>query len=192
MAAALAVWCVSGAAMAAGYAEVWNPPEASGHLAKQVTKRLATGVKARPKADSKHVTNAGHGVPRVASAAGAGHDNKLAAHGGVNKVAAKGAATHGAKAPAAGKPSTKAAVMAQGGGKPHAQLVRTRPGQGKVVHADLAQPRTARPHVTQVAARPAASSTNAPAMSANVGAGSAAAATNPATASSGSLPPIIH
>jgi hypothetical protein len=111
----------------------------------------------------------------------------------VKKVAAKSAATRGAKAPTtANKPKAKAAVMAQGG-KPHAQLVRSKPGQGKVVHADLAQPRAAHPHVTKVAAKPAAvPSANAPAMSANVGAGSADAATNPATASSGSLPPIIH
>jgi hypothetical protein len=191
VAAALAVWCVSEAAMAAGYAEVWNPPEASGHVAKHAAKKPGPNVKAGSKSESKQAANARHGAPRVASATGAGHGSKLAAHGGVKKVAAKGGATHGAKAPAAGKPKAKAAVMAQGG-KPHTQLVRAKPGQGKVVHANLVQPRTARPQVAKVAARPAVSSTNASAMSANVGAGSADAATNPATASSGSLPPIIH
>ncbi|KAA1011634.1 hypothetical protein FVF58_14145 [Paraburkholderia panacisoli] len=192
MAAALAVWCVSEAAMAAGYAEVWNPPEASGHVAKHATKKPGAGVKAGSKAASKHGANAGHGAPRMA-AAGAGHGSKLAAHGGVKKVAAKGGATRGAKAPAtANKPKAKAAVMAQTG-KPHAQLVRSKPGQGKVVHADLAQSRAAHSHVTKVAAKPATvRSANASAMSANVSAGSADAATNPATASSGSLPPIIH
>ncbi|MFL9963112.1 hypothetical protein PQR02_18930 [Paraburkholderia sediminicola] len=189
VAVALAAWCVSAAAMAAGYAEVWNPPEASGHVAKHATKKPGAGVKA----GSEHGANAGYGAPRVASAAAAGHGSKLAAHGGVRKVAAKSGAAHGAKAPAtANKPKAKAAVMALTK-KPHAQLVRTQSGQGKVGPADLTQPRATHPHVTKVAAKPAAvGSANAPAMSANVSAGSADAATNPATVSGGSLPPLIH
>ena len=58
---AFAVWCVSGAAMAAGYAEVWNPPEASGHVTKPATKKTGpvkvkstAGSKVASKAASKH------------------------------------------------------------------------------------------------------------------------------------------
>jgi hypothetical protein len=132
----------------------------------------------------------------VASAAGAAHGDKLAVHGSVKKVAAKGTAKSGAKLPAAGKPKAKAVVTTQAR-KPHAQFAQAKPGQGKVVHANLVQSRAAHPHVIKVAAKtgaakPAVSHMNAPAMSANVSAGPADAAINPATASSGSLPPIIH
>jgi hypothetical protein len=142
------------------------------------------------------MASAQHAAPRVASVAEAGHGDKLAAHGSVKKVAAKGTAKSGAKLPVAGKPTAKAVVTAQAG-KPHAQLAQAKPGQGKVVHANLGQSRTAHPHVLKVAAKtgaakPAVSHTNAPAMSANVSASPADAATNPATASSGSLPPIIR
>lgn len=205
--AALAVWCVSEAALAAGYTEVWNPPEASGHAAKSAAKKAAAGkgkgvVKADSKAGSKHVAGAArHTGPRVATAAGAGtaHGGKLAAHGGVKKVAAKGAAKDmakgmpksGARMPAVGKPKMKAVVTAQAG-KPHAPLAQAKSGQGKIVHANLVQSRNARPHALKVSAKPATSQMNASAASANVGAAPLEAATNPATASSGSLPPILH
>ena len=193
--AALAVWCVSGAATAAGYAEVWNPPEASGHAASQTkTKPGAakvksdTGSKTASKAVSKSAAKAAskHAVETAA------HGNQLAAHAGANKVAAKGATKSGANATHTGKAGSKAAVVAQGK-KPHAQLVQTKAGQGKVVSANLVVPvRQAHPQTAKVAAKPAASNVNGPASPANVSANPANATSNPATASSGSLPPILH
>jgi hypothetical protein len=184
--AALAVWCVSGAAMAAGYAEVWNPPEASGHVTKPGKKvKSSAGSKTASKAASKHVT------------ATTGHGYKSAAHASVKKVAAKGAAKSGISATHGGKTQSKATVMAQSK-KPHAQFVQTQPSQGKVVHANLVVPaRQANPQTAKVAAKtgaakPAASHVNVPAPSANVQANPANATSNPATASSGSLPPILH
>ena len=44
VATAVAVWCVSGAAMAAGYAEVWNPPEATGHARARAEQQSLDGV----------------------------------------------------------------------------------------------------------------------------------------------------
>ncbi|MFM0551370.1 hypothetical protein P0D69_10430 [Paraburkholderia sediminicola] len=188
--AALAVWCVSGSATAAGYAEVWNPPEASGHVAKPGKKaKSGAGSKTASKAASKHA------APRVAAAAG--HGNKPAAHASVNKVAVKGGTKSGINATHAGKTKSKAAVMAQSK-KPHAQFVQTKAGQGKVVRANLAVPaRQVHPQTAKVVAKtgaekPAASPANVPAPSANVSANPANATSNPATASSGSLPPILH
>src|SRR6185437_11901383 len=111
VAAALAVWCVSQAAMAAGYAEVWNPPEASRHVAKHAAKKPGVATKA----ESKHVANARHGAPRPAPAVEAARGSKLAAHGGVKKFAGKGGATQGAKALGSGRPQGKATLVAQGG-----------------------------------------------------------------------------
>lgn len=195
VAAALAVWGVSGAAMAAGYTEVWNPPEASGHAAPKSAKKKPAAVKANAgaslKADGKHAPKK---AARLASATRHGGE-KTAAHGSVKKVAAKGT-KGGVKQAAviAGKPRPKTAVVAQSK-KPHAQLVHAKAGQGKVVRADLTHP--VRPHAVGVAAKsaaakPAASHSALPVASANFNSGSADASTNPATASSGSLPPIIH
>ncbi|MFM0227278.1 hypothetical protein [Paraburkholderia dipogonis] len=188
--AALAVWCVSGAAMAAGYAEVWNPPEASGHVAKQGNKvKSGAGSKTASKAASKGA------APRVAVATG--HGNKPVADVSVNKVAAKGATKSGINATHAGKTKSKAAVMAQSK-KPHAQLVQTKAGQGKVVRANLVvpapqvHPQTAKVVAKTGAEKPAAPHANGPAPSANVSATPANPTSNPATASSGSLPPILH
>ena len=181
--AALAVWCVSGAASAAGYAEVWNPPEASGHVASQ-TKTKPAAAKVKSDAGSHKASNAvSKSAAKAVSkhvAAATTHGNKPAAHAGVNKLSAKGAQ----------------------GKKPHAQLVQTKAGQGKVVRANLAVPaRQAHPQAAKVAAKtatakPAASHVNAPASSANssanVSANPANATSNPATASSGSLPPILR
>ncbi|MEW9582709.1 hypothetical protein [Paraburkholderia sp. DGU8] len=183
VAAALAVWCVSEAAMAAGYAEVWNPPEASRHVTKHAAKKPGVATKA----ESKHMASVRHGAPAVEAARG----SKLAAHGGVKKFAGKGGATQSAKALGSGRLQGKATLMAQGG-KPHAQLIRSKPGQGGVEHANLVVPRTARPQVAAVAAKPAAPTANTRAITANVSGGQARANTDPATASSGSLPPIIH
>jgi hypothetical protein len=99
--------------------------------------------------------------------------------------------------PAVGKAKTKAIVTAQAKKPhapyaPHAPLAQGKPAQCKIVHANLIQSRSTRAHSVQVAAKPAAPHGNVPAMSANVGAAQLDAATNPATASSGSLPPILH
>jgi hypothetical protein len=184
--AALAVWCVSGTATAAGYAEVWNPPEASGHVTKQPGK---------VKSAAASTSASKHAAPRVTAASG--HGGKRAAHAGVNKVAAKGATKSGVYATHAGKTRPKATVMAQSK-KPHAQLVQTKPAQGKLMHANLVVPvRSAHPQTAKAVAKtgvanPVASHANVPAPSANVSANAANATSNPATASSGSLPPILH
>jgi len=194
VAAALAVWGVSGAAMAAGYTEVWNPPEASRHVAAKPANKKPAAIKPRAGAglrtDARHAAHTPHQAARVAAAGHGGE--KIAARGGVKKVAAKGSARQ--MSAGAGKVRPKAAGVAQGK-KPHAQLVRAKAGQGKVVPADLAHP--ARPHAVGVAAKraavkPAASHHALPVASANFNGGAADASTNPATASSGSLPPIIH
>lgn len=205
--AALAVWCMSGPAVAAGYAEVWNPPEETGHITKQAGKKTGTatgakstaGSKGASKAAPKPMAGAGHAAPSVASA----HGNKPSAHGSIRKVAASGVTKSKTQAAGANKTQRKAAGMTQSK-KPHAQVVQAKPGQGKVVHANhLVQRRTAHPQAVKVtaksdAAKPAASRVNVPAPSANpvasakVDANPANASSNPATASSGSLPPIIH
>ncbi len=198
VAAAVAVWCVSGAAMAAGYAEVWNPPEATGHVAKQASKKPgAANAKstAGSKSGAKHVVGAQHAAPHVVASA-SGHGIKPAPHGHVKTVAAKGATKTGARAAGAGKSQSKAAVMAQSK-KPHARLAQAKPVQGKIVRANLVQGRTAHPHVVKVAAKtgaakPTVSQAHVPAQSANVSASPSNATSNPAIASSGSLPPILR
>ncbi len=205
--AALAVWCMSGAAVAAGYAEVWNPPEETGHTTKQAGKKTgpattggtsAVGSKGASKAAPQHMAGAGHAAPSVASA----HGNKPSAHGSVKKVGASGITKSKTQAAGANKTQRQAAVMTQSK-KPHAQVVQAKPGQGKVAQANLVPRRTAHPPAAKVAvksdvAKPAASGVNVPALSANpapstkVDANPANASSNPATASSGSLPPIIH
>jgi hypothetical protein len=191
VAAALAVWCVSGAAMAAGYTEVWNPPEASRHAVGKPAKKKPGAVKAPgkvkvgagSKANPTRAARAQHKAPQVAAAR---HGDKPVAQGGVKKVAVKGGVKQAGVGKDQPKARPKAAVIAQAK-KPHARLVR----------ADLSHP--ARPHAIKVAAKtgaakPAVSHPNVstPIASANYGGGSADVSTNPATASSGSLPPIIH
>ncbi|CAE6904834.1 hypothetical protein [Paraburkholderia domus] len=199
VATAVAVWCVSGAAMAAGYAEVWNPPESTGHTAKHA-KKTTGAAKAKPTAGvkgvSKHAAKGQHGAQRVASASKNGA--KPAAHGSVKTVSARNA-HHSGVVKSAGKPQSKskAAVMAQGK-KSHAQIAQAKPAQGRIMHANLVQGHTAHAHAVKVAAKtgpakPAVVHTNAPAKASNVTASPAAAVTaNPAIASSGSLPPILH
>ncbi|NIF51841.1 hypothetical protein [Burkholderia sp. Ax-1724] len=222
VAAALAVWCVSEAAMAAGYTETWNPPEASGHVVSgHVTKAVrqkpggAKGKVAEAKAGGKRggahgkqVASVRHGAAHGAAGGGV-HSSKLAAHGaGAKKVAASGAAKGGMKLAALGRGRAHAGVSAQAvkqrtqpHEQPHAQLARAKSTQGKVMHADFAPGHTVRPHVAKVAAKPVAASTNpvapavqtAPAASVNVGdIAPMGTAPNPATARSGALPPIIH
>jgi hypothetical protein len=197
VATAVAVWCVSGVAMAAGYQEVWNPPEASAHGAKPARKAAgagkgdpAAGSRAAAKSGSKHATSGRHTTQRIASSTQGG--KKAATHGSVKKAAAKGA-TGVIKGPGAGKPKSpqKTAVMAQAN-KPHAQVAHAKSAQPKLVHANVAQDRPAHAHALEVAAKPAAPHATAPAKSVNVSANPADAATNPATASSGSLPPILR
>ncbi|MET3231119.1 UNVERIFIED_ORG: hypothetical protein ABIC54_003315 [Burkholderia sp. 1263] len=202
VATAVAVWCVSGVAMAAGYQEVWNPPEASTHGAKPARKAAgagkgdpAAGSRAAVKSASKHATSGRHTTQRIASSTQGG--KKAATHGSVKKAAAKGATKGGAtgaiKGPAAGKPKSpqKTAVMAQAN-KPHAQVAQAKSAQPKLMHANVAQNRPAHAQAVEVAAKPAAPHATAPAKSVNVSANPADAATNPATASSGSLPPILR
>jgi hypothetical protein len=208
--AALAVLCVSETALAAGYTEVWNPPEASGHAAKSAKKKAAAGkvsvgskaaakgdAKADAKAGSKHAAGAARHAAssRQTSTAGVhagvAHGGKLAAHDGMKKVAAKSTAKSHAKTLTTGKPRSGAVVTAQAK-KPHVPLAQAKAGQGKIVHANLVQSRGAHLHTVEVAAKPAASHIDAPAASANVGGAALQASTNPATASSGSLPPILH
>jgi hypothetical protein len=176
--------------MAAGYTEVWNPPEASGHAAKPAKK------KAGAKVGAGHVASGTHGAsPRMTPAAGTARSGKPAAHGGMKKVAAHSTAVHAGKGSSADRHKAKPVVMAQAG-KPHAQLAKAKPGQGKTVHASLVQTHAAHPHVSQVAAKPVGSNGAAPVVSANAGgtggAGVADGANDPATSRSGSLPPIIH
>ena len=172
VAAALAVWCMSGAALAAGYAEVWNPPEATGHVAKATRNRPAAvkvkagkggkgtkgGIKAGSSAHVKQAAGARHGASHVA-ASGAAHGGKLAAHGGgAKKVAANGSVKGGTKGSmrtaATGKTHTHGTLTAQGS-KPrtqaHAQLVHAKPAQGKIMRANFAPDHTARPHVIKAA-----------------------------------------
>jgi hypothetical protein len=210
VAAALAVWCMSEVAMAGGYTEVWNPPEASGHVARQSSARKKpAAVKAKAGSTQKKQTaSVRHGAPHVASG-GAGHGGKLAAQGGKGKhlAAGKGAGKGSVKVAAAGQKRTHAGVTTAQGAKrtqPHVQqtqLAHAKPAQGKVVRADFAAGRTARPHVERIAAKPAVSHANPirPAVqrssdgSANVSdIAPMGSVPNPAPASSGSLPPIIH
>ncbi|WP_233807547.1 hypothetical protein [Paraburkholderia sp. HP33-1] len=223
VAAALAVWCVSEAALAAGYAEVWNPPAASGHVAsghvarqtharkKPAAMTVKAGAKGanKAKADThaKQTASVRHGAHHVASD-GAGHGGKLAAHGGgVKHVAAsgnaKGRVRGGTQVAASGPNRTHASVSAQAAkhAQPHVQLAHAKPAQGKVVRANFAAGHTARPHVDKVAAKPVVSRASpikpavqtSPNTSANVSnIAPMGSVPNPATASSGSLPPIIH
>ena len=205
VATAVAVWCVSDAAMAAGYAEVWNPPESTGHTVKHAKKTTGAGKTkstAGAKGASKHAAKSQHGAQRVAAASKSGA--KPAAHGSVKKVSAKNAnhggvvkVNHSGVVKGAGKPKSKAAVLVQGK-KPHAQIAQAKSGQGRIMRANLAQGHTAHAHVVKVAAKtgpakPAVVRTNAPAKAANVTASPAADTTaNPVTASNGSMPPILH
>jgi hypothetical protein len=217
VAAALAVWCVSEAALAAGYAEVWNPPEASGHVVSGHVTRQAHartkpqavkvkagakgGVKAKAHAHTKQMAGVRHGVSHVASG-GAGHGGgKLAAHGGgVKHLAAGGNVKGSVKVAASGPNRTHASVNAKHA-QPHVQLAHAKPAQGKVMRANFAAGHTARPHVDKVTAKPAVSHANpirpavqtSPDTTANVGdIAPMGSVPNPATASSGSVPPILH
>ncbi|WP_345815480.1 hypothetical protein AAGS40_23980 [Paraburkholderia sp. PREW-6R] len=217
VAAAVAVWCASSAVTAAEYSEVWNPPEAAGHVgkhSKQTTggaigqsgaghhaaSRTAAhaGSKSGSRAVAQHVAGTRHPSHSARNVAAA--SNGKTAHGQVKTVAGKAAAAN----PNATKAKPKAALVVQSK-KPHAQFAQSRASQGKVVHANFVQGRSARAQTVKVAAKstvgkPAAPHGTTTAASANVGAMSSGAvaahpatsSTDPATASSGSLPPILH
>ncbi|MFM0340995.1 hypothetical protein [Paraburkholderia fungorum] len=170
---AAAVWSVSGAAIAAGYAEVWNPPEAAGHATGHV-KNTAGGAAPKhggdAKATPKHAASSQHGTQRVASEPKSGAKPSQASE---KKVAVK----------------AKPAVATQGK-KPHAQMVQVKPDQTKPTHADPVQAHTAHPPAATVTAK--TGPVKPPAPQATAMTSPADPAANPATANSGSLPPILH
>ena len=160
VAMAIVVCCASSAAMAAGYTEVWNPPESSAHLKPRA-------VKGQP---ARHVK----GASKAENAAA-----KRAAH-------AEGKA----------KPTS---ALAKEGKKPHAKIAQTKSEQAKTMHADAMQNHATHTGSIKVigkkkntAVNSAAVEPKSSALSANASTGQMEAATNPATARSGSLPPILH
>ncbi|MGF6607992.1 hypothetical protein OKW45_002892 [Paraburkholderia sp. WSM4175] len=210
VAAALAVWCVSEVVLAAGYAEVWNPPEVSGHLASGHVTRQAHarkkpeavkvkagakgGIKTKTGAHARQTAGARHAATHVASA-GVAHGGKLAAHGnGAKHLVGGGNVKDGVKVAASGQNRSHAIVDARAAkhAQPRVQLARAKPAQGKVVHADFAAAHTAKPAISR--ANPIKPPVRtSPDASANVSdIAPMGSVPNPATASSGSLPPIIH
>lgn len=183
VATAVAVWCASGAAMASGYSEVWNPPEAAAHAKHGAAKaRSVSGSKAPAKIAAKHVASAGAAKSKTGA--------------GVKHVATDGA--NKASGLASGKAKAKSSGVADAAKRP-AQVVQTKSGQAKAIHADIAQGQSAHGGVVKVAgtakgaaARPAPADHKTPALAANTSADQLDAVANPATARSGSLPPILH
>jgi len=158
--------------MASGYSEVWNPPEAAAH-------GKHGAAKGRAKSAAKHVASAGAAKSKT--------DVKHVASAGANK--ASGLASGEAK-PNAG--------VADAAKRP-AQVVQTKAIHAKAIHANIAQGQSAHGGVVKVAgtakgaaARPAPADHKTPALAANTSADQLDAVANPATARSGSLPPILH
>jgi hypothetical protein len=173
VATAVAVWCASGAAMASGYSEVWNPPEAAAH-------GKHGAAKGRAKSAAKHVASAGAAKSKT----------------GVKHVASAGA--NKASGLASGRAKPKSAGVADAAKRP-AQVVQTKSDHAKAIHANIAQGQSAHGGVVKVAgtakgaaARPAPADHKTPALAANTSADQLDAVANPATARSGSLPPILH
>lgn len=197
VATAIAVWCASGAAMAAGYTELWNPPEASAHAKHgAVSGQSVRGEKSASKPATKDAGK--HAASRTgsASAAAAGHAEKAGIHGGSNRVAATG--TNKASHTAEGKSKHKVAVTASGT-KGRAQVAQTPTGQSKATHAATIQSHAAGDGaMSDAGSKRGAAKTSATiephasAPSPNTSANQAAATADPATARSGSLPPILH
>ncbi|MDP9650617.1 hypothetical protein J2793_006091 [Paraburkholderia caledonica] len=197
VATAIAVWCASGAAMAAGYTEVWNPPEASAHGKHgAVSGQSVRGGKGATKSATKDAGK--HAAPRTgsASAAAAGHSEKSSIHGGVKRVAATG--TPKASGTAEGKSKHKVAVAASGT-RGRAQVAQTQPAQSKATHGATTQSHAAGDGAMsdngskRSAAKTSATiAPHASAPSPNTSANQTAATADPATARSGSLPPILH
>lgn len=166
--------------MAAGYTEVWNPPEASAH--------------GKHGAVSGQSVRGGKGATKSATAAG--HLEKSTDHGGVKRVAATG--TPKASHTAEGKSKQKVAVAASGT-KGRAQVAQTQPAQSKATHGATTQSHTAGDGAMsdngskRSAAKTSATiEPHASAPSPNTSANQTAATADPATARSGSLPPILH
>jgi hypothetical protein len=180
---------------------------------KPVAVKVKAGGKAGSSAHGRRVASVRHGASHVAQG-GVSHGSKLAAHGGsAKKVAAsasvQGGTKGGMRTAASGKTRTHGTVTAQSA-KPrtqaHAQLVHAKPAQGKVMRANFAPGHTAPPHVMKAAAKPPVSRpavSSAPVTPVTPAAPTSPAANvsnivpmgtpaNPATARSGSLPPIIH
>ncbi|WP_027803036.1 hypothetical protein [Paraburkholderia dilworthii] len=197
VATAIVVCCASSAAMAGSYTEVWNPPEASAHLKPQTVKgHSARDVKGAPQAVKVAAKRAAHASQRSALASVAGRTEKSRTHGGVKHVAATGVNKPSDAAQSKARPKS---AVAKEGKKPHAQIVNTKSGQAKIMNADTMQGHAAHPGSTNVtekkknaAANSAAVEPNLSALSANASADQMEAATNPATARSGALPPILH
>jgi hypothetical protein len=173
VAAAVAVWCVCGVAVAAGqatYKETWNPPEASGHLVRHAKKTAeASGHPAR------HVKKAaeasGHPVRRVRKTAEeSGHparhvrktaeaSKKHVAHGNADKQTVASASNKRVK-PVHGKVQKVAAKGAVKGTVKHTASASGRTEQSKFAHhahadtAELARSGTGsvHPHVVKTAA----------------------------------------
>jgi hypothetical protein len=180
VATAIAVWCASGAAMAAGYTEVWNPPEVSAH--------------GKHGAVSGQSVRGGKGASKPATAAG--REVKSADHGGSQRVAATGAnkASHTTE----GKSKHKVAVTAPVT-KGRAPVAQTQPGQSKAAHAATTQSHAAADGaMSDSGSKRSAAKTSATlephasAPSPNTSTNQTAATADPATARSGSLPPILH
>lgn len=181
VATAVAVWCASGAAIAAGYTEVWNPPEASAH--------------GKHGAVSGQSVRGGKGASKSATAAG--HLEKSPGHGASKRVAATGAnkTSHTAQ----GKSKQKVVVTAPAT-KGRAQVAQTQPAaQSKATHATTTQGHAAGDGAMsdngskRSAAKTSATiEPHASAPSPNTSANQTAATADPATARSGSLPPILH
>ncbi|MGN8111927.1 hypothetical protein ACTJLB_28430 [Paraburkholderia sp. 22098] len=180
VATGIAVWCASGAAMAAGYTEVWNPPEASAH--------------GKHGALSGQSVRGGKGATKSATAAG--HLEKSTDHGASKRVAATG--TTKASHTAQGKSKQKVAVAAPAT-KGRAQVAQMQPAQSKATHGATTQSHTAGDGAMsdngskRSAAKTSATiAPHASAPSPNTSANQTAATADPATARSGSLPPILH
>jgi hypothetical protein len=215
-AAAVAVWCVCGVAVAAGqatYKETWNPPEAlghpvrhakkdveaSGHSAKHAKKTAeasghpAKHAKKTAEASKKHLVDGDADKQTVASAS---NKRVKPVHGKVQKVAAKGAVKGTVKHTASASGKTEQPKLAHHAHADRAELARS--GTGSV-----------HPHAVKIAAnhdsvRPAHSAaamshdepdhaaTDAAAPPTATGAAPAGNAdANPAIANSGSMPPIL-
>ncbi len=193
VATAIATWCIAGAAMANGYAEVWNPPEAGAHARHGAVKHQAQKppVNATTKSATK---NAGRHAGYVAKANPAVRDGvRHGANGSVKGTAA-----------VVGGQAKQNGARVERARKPHAQIVRTKSGEARAVHADIARDHavhrdalkgavTGKSQVRKPAtAKPGAAEPKPRMLSVSAGADRADAAADPATARSGSLPPILH
>ena len=201
-AAALAVWCVSGAATAANYAEVWNPPEAAAHRAKVGTGTKSVSAK---HASSKLKTKA-HGKTPQKVAAVPRRGRPATAHGSVKKTSAESAGKGAIKGAIKGAVKGATAGAHAGGSKSHGKaplVVQTNkrdvriasakpPVQGSRHTTSLAKNPNAKSYTLQAATPSAARKPVATYAAATPRPATAGPGDSPATANSGSLPPILH